>query len=48
LASGGTVSIDYALNHDDWSSLNMTNDYSSDAGNVVIVSGNKVIFGKRP
>ena len=48
LASGGTVGIDFALNHDDWSSLNMTNDYSSDAGNVVIVSGNKVIFGKRP
>ncbi len=49
LGVGDTLACNFAIHHADWSNMNLTNDYSvSSAGNIVIMSGKKQIFGKKP
>ena len=49
LGVGDTLACNFAIHHTDWSNMNLTNDHSvSDAGNIVIISKKKQIFGKKP
>lgn len=49
LAAGETLTINFCINHSDWSSFQMTNDYSAEgAENIVITKDNQVIIGERP
>ncbi|MCQ2521195.1 MAG: glycoside hydrolase family 9 protein [Lachnospiraceae bacterium] len=45
----GTITVNFCINHADWSNFTTSNDYSvQDAEHIVITSGGKIIFGKRP
>ncbi|MBO4781724.1 MAG: hypothetical protein J5522_04960, partial [Lachnospiraceae bacterium] len=49
LGVGDTLACNFAIHHTDWSNMNLTNDHSvTDAGNIVIESKKKQIFGNKP
>lgn len=49
LEEGGEVSINFCINHSDWSAFNTTNDYSlQDVEHIVILVENEEIFGVAP
>lgn len=49
IPQNGTLTVNFCINHSDWSNFTTSNDYSvSDAEHIVVTSGNKVIFGTRP
>lgn len=49
LAEDATLTINFSINHSDWSNMNTGNDYSvKKPENIVIYSDGKVIFGTKP
>lgn len=49
LDAGGKLTINFNINHIDWSAYNMNNDYSAkNIENIVIIKGTNVIFGVQP
>ena len=49
LINGDTVEIQANIRHDDWSSFNVSNDFScGNAENICITNNGTVIFGRRP
>jgi len=49
LEEGGEVSINFCINHSDWSAFTTSNDYSGEsAEHIVICIGEDVIFGEKP
>ena len=46
---GDTVTVNFCINHSDWSNMTTTNDFSSqDPENIAIYNGSKLIFGNTP
>lgn len=49
LEGEGTLTVNFCINHADWSTFDVSNDYSvSDAAHIVITTDGNVIFGTRP
>lgn len=49
MSAGSVLTVNFCINHNDWSNFNMANDYSAKAvNNIVITQGSNVIFGTRP
>ena len=49
LGVGDTLACNFCIHHTDWSNMDLTNDFSVvDAGNIVILSKKKQIFGNSP
>jgi len=46
---GATLTVNFSINHSDWSNMNTSNDYSvKSPENIVIYSDSKIIFGTKP
>lgn len=49
LAPGDELTVNYNVNHSDWSAFNIRNDYSAKSvENIVVSDGARVLFGKLP
>ena len=49
LGNGDMLTVNFCINHSDWSEMNTSNDYSVEkADNICIYSGGKLIFGTEP
>ena len=49
LPGGAVLTVNFNINHSDWSAFNLSNDYSKkSAENIVICEKTKVLFGKEP
>lgn len=49
LNTGDELTINFCINHEDWSAMNTGNDYSvSDVEHIVVTIDDQVIFGARP
>ncbi len=49
IEAGDTLACNFAIHHNDWSNMNLTNDHSmSDVNNIVVQVKGKTIFGKTP
>ena len=47
--AGSTITVNFAIHYSDWQTMNTTNDHSAkDAGNIVVISDGKILFGKEP
>ena len=47
--TGDKLTVNFCINHSDWSIMNTANDYSvKSAGNICIYSGDELIFGTEP
>ncbi len=49
LQAGDTLTVNFCINHSDWSQMNTANDYSvKNAENIVLYVKDKKVFGKTP
>lgn len=48
LSSGSTLTINFSINHSDWSNLTLSNDYSGKNVENIVIYNNNIIFGKEP
>lgn len=48
LSAGSTLTINFCINHADWSNFNMSNDFSAKKVENIVISTNKKIFGNNP
>ena len=48
LTPGATLTVNFCINHSDWSNLTLNNDYSAKSVENIIIFHKKVIFGKEP
>ena len=48
LAAGSTLTVNFCINKSDWSNLTLSNDYSGKNVENIVISNDKIIFGKEP
>ncbi|MBP3506621.1 MAG: glycoside hydrolase family 9 protein [Lachnospiraceae bacterium] len=48
LSAGSTLTVNFCINHSDWSNFTLSNDYSSKKVENIVIYNKKVIFGNEP
>lgn len=48
LSAGSTLTVNFCINHSDWSNFTLSNDYSSKKIENIVIYNKKIIFGNEP